>query len=65
MRSDPLLRGGTLGNQRQNQRVMVGMAQLAEGGRRDHPAFKIESPVTASNAIRQAAIDAIIGTKSK
>ena len=50
---DPLLRRRKLGHQRQDQRVLVGMAQLAEVGRWGHPAFRIESPVIASRTIRR------------
>jgi hypothetical protein len=45
------LRRCQLREQRQDQRILLGMAQLAEVGARCHPAFRIDSPVIVSTVI--------------
>src|ERR1700692_2038600 len=49
---DPLLCRAKLHTQRQDQRILLGVAQLAEVSGRDHPPFRIEAPATVSSIIR-------------
>ena len=48
LRRNPLLRRCKFRGQRQDQRVLLGVRQLAEVGRQDHPAFRIDSIVIVS-----------------
>ena len=45
---DPLVRQRQPSGQRRDQRVLLGVAQLSGGGEQRHPAFRIDSAVTAS-----------------
>jgi hypothetical protein len=50
---DPLVRRGKSGQQRQDQRILLSMAQPGEIGWLDHPAVRIDSTVTVSS-VRQS-----------
>jgi hypothetical protein len=51
LRRNRLLRRCQLLEQRQDQRILLGMAQRTEVGARRHPAFRIDSPVIVSTVI--------------
>jgi hypothetical protein len=48
LRRNPLVRRGKLRGQRQDQRVLLGVAQLAEVGRKGHPVFSVDSAIIVS-----------------